>query len=517
MTKKKLTTIIVSLILVITLALPNIGFVAELKDIEGHEFQEAIERMNSLGILIGDEHGDFNPDDTLLRVQAAKVAAMLSGKIESDADDTAIAIGDEKIFKDIYSEMPAHIWALGWIKLASDAVFIIGDETGNFNPGGTLTMQEWVTILIRVLGYEEPGMDWPSEYNDLAIDLGLTEGVTFEGPALITRAEMAQLALNALDKVKNSDGKLLSEIFFVEDFINEVVVFEDAEFERVIRQALGIESDSIYTSDLRQITSLYIMGNIASRQEIHPDAYGGDEPYLFSTLEDISKLVNLATLHINFKEIDDLTAIGKLKNLEVLNLSRNRISDLSPLAALNNLTSLKLSSNNITSILPLKQLTSLETLEILGNQVKSIAPVSSLTNLKSLDLSWNKISDITALSNLTKLEELNILANEISCIMVIEELVHLESLVLMQNQISAISALGNLQKLKTLDLSFNQLSDITALRDLNALASLSLTSNQIVDVEPLSKLTGLDTIFLSNNPVADRNQLRFLINTSIWW
>lgn len=512
------------------LSIFNTTNVYGLRDIEGHKFQTAIERMNYLGILIGDEHGYFNPQETLLRSQAAKVASMISGITKAEADSVSLALGSERFFKDVYADMPLERWSIPWIKLASEAKFIIGDDIGNFNPVASLTMQEWVTILIRILGHEKAEMNWPTDYNNLAISLGLTEGVNFNGTALIKRSEMAQMSVNAIDKVRNSEGSFLSEIFFSagpnvvndpedisEEELDKVVTFLDLEFERLIRQALRNASESIFVRDLMEITSLYIVGNNASIEELDLDSWYGDEAHQFDTLEDIWKLKNLSTLHINFKELSNPEEIGELGNLRALDLSMNNLQEFEFLQSLTRLTSLSLNNNNLATALPLNNLINLETLELAGNRLNSIDFVSTLTRLKSLDVSYNSIENLDSLSNLVNLEELDILSNGVSDISPLGHLLKLESLNAVQNKIVEIKSLENLKKLSTLNLSFNQIEIVEPLRDLTELMYLSLANNKIVDVEPLSKLSNLKTLFLGNNSVADRTPLRFLIGTSIWW
>lgn len=518
------------LVTVIFISMFSTTFVLSLNDIEGHRFQAAIERMNSLRILIGDENNKFNPNNTLLRAEAAKVAAMLSGRVESDADNALALIGSEKVFADVSADMPKHRWAIPWIKLVSDDGFIIGDGKGSFMPEGTLTMQEWVTILIRILGHEEAEMAWPSAYIDLGINIGITDGVDFSGPSVITRAQMALMSVNALDSVKNSDGELLSEVIFGEvldvdedvpndneDQVDRIVVFEDAEFERLARQAIGIENGPIYLSSLREITSLYIVGNIASLEKIDLDLYTGAEPIKFSTLADIANLTNLNTLHINFKEIDDLAGIGDIESLRTLNLSHNKIENIETIQGLKGLISLNISFNNISSIKPVKHLVNIETLEAVGNKIGSISHIRNNVNLESLDLSFNNISNVEPLNKLTKLKQLNLVANDISSILGLKRLEALEVLKLTRNRIEDISALLNLRNMNLLDISFNQIKKICDLRYLSNLSFLSLSDNQIHDIEPIARLTGLRTLFLRNNAIADRTPLRFLINTNIFW
>ena len=225
---KKRKSLSVFIVLAMVLSMFSTALAADLGDVEGEVYQEAIERMNALGVLVGDEDGNFNPDNTLIRAEAAKVAAKMVGYTEADAAAAVAALGDEKVFDDVCAEMPAHSWAIGWIKLASDENLIFGDGTGNFNPGGTLTMQEWAAILIRALGFETAEMkaDWPGAYIAEADELGLTAGVLLadiDFDAEVTRAVMAQMSATTVDEVPNADGKLLAEVVFEEEVVPEVL------------------------------------------------------------------------------------------------------------------------------------------------------------------------------------------------------------------------------------------------------------------------------------------------------
>jgi hypothetical protein len=179
-------------------------------DTVGHRYQEAIQTMVDLGVLAGRGDGKFYPDDTLLRAEAAKVAGMLMGYTEEDA---RAAMNDD-IFKDVHANMPAHSWARGWINLIAAEGVILGDGTGNYNPGGTLLRTEWGTILLRVLLYSTQGLKWPDEYDDKILELGLDYDIDYIGLEPVTRAEMARFSETAVFDVARFDGKTLKELFF---------------------------------------------------------------------------------------------------------------------------------------------------------------------------------------------------------------------------------------------------------------------------------------------------------------
>ena len=85
---------------------------------------------------------------------------------------------------------------------------IAGVGDGRFLPEQELSYAQAVTILIRVLGYssDKVGAVWPDGYLNLAQSIGLTDGVTAGANDTLTRAQAAQLFVNALS-CKTGDGK----------------------------------------------------------------------------------------------------------------------------------------------------------------------------------------------------------------------------------------------------------------------------------------------------------------------
>ena len=95
---------------------------------------------------------------------------------------------------------PSH-WAAAYINMAAKGKDIIsGYADGRFHPDRTVTVGQAVTILMRMLGYkdEDIGGIWPDSYMAEAATVGLTEGVSTNGSAGLTRAQAARLFLNLL-------------------------------------------------------------------------------------------------------------------------------------------------------------------------------------------------------------------------------------------------------------------------------------------------------------------------------
>ena len=132
------------------------------------------------------------PGTVLNRAQFCKMAVYaMNGSSELSRYRTVTIFPDVK---------PSH-WAAAYINMAAKGKDIIsGYADGRFHPDRTVTVGQAVTILMRMLGYkdEDIGGIWPDSYMAEAATVGLTEGVSTNGSAGLTRAQAARLFLNLL-------------------------------------------------------------------------------------------------------------------------------------------------------------------------------------------------------------------------------------------------------------------------------------------------------------------------------
>ena len=178
-------------------------------DIENNPHRNAIEQMAELGVLSGRGDGLFYPHDNLTRAEAAKVAVFLAGFDEQDA---ARAEALPQAFDDVYAGMGNHEWALGWINLAAGEGIIGGYGDGKYGPGDNLQMAQWAAILIRILGYETEELEWPTGYDQLAGELGLTEELEYVSGSYIKRDQMAKFTANAVYNTERPDGLAIIDL-----------------------------------------------------------------------------------------------------------------------------------------------------------------------------------------------------------------------------------------------------------------------------------------------------------------
>ena len=205
--KKKGIAIFVIVSLLLSIGLPATA--VSLTDIGNNPYRVAIEQMVELGVLSGRGGGIFSPADNLTRAEAAAVAVVLAG---FDDQDIKKAETLPQAFTDVYAGMGNHEWALGCINLAAREGIIGGYGDGKYGPGDNLQMVQWASILIRILGHDSGNLVWPTGIDQLAAELGLTEGLVYVSNSNIRRDQMAKFSANAVYNVVRPDGSRILDL-----------------------------------------------------------------------------------------------------------------------------------------------------------------------------------------------------------------------------------------------------------------------------------------------------------------
>lgn len=165
----------------------------------------AVESLRLMGVLDGYSDNTFRPGAALNRAQFCKMAVYaMHGQEELGLYSTVTIFPDAK---------PSH-WASGYINMASRKGIISGFPDGKFHPERSVTVGQAVTILLRMLGYEDKdiGGVWPDSYMAVGAAAGLTDGVGTNGNATLTRGQAAQLFLNLLRSDMKEGGSYLASL-----------------------------------------------------------------------------------------------------------------------------------------------------------------------------------------------------------------------------------------------------------------------------------------------------------------
>ncbi len=215
--KKKFISIVLCLALSLSLA-PSALALGAFADVTDAETAQNVEVLRLMGVIEGDDNGAFRPGSSLTRAEFCKMAVVLMG------NGGAVARYSRSMR---FDDLRKH-WAVGYVNFAASEEggrLIHGLPDGTFAPDRAITFGEAVTILTRLLGYQDKdtGGVWPDGYIALAGEAGMTKGVAASGNASITRAQAAKLFVNALSS-KNSKGvTLLARLGYTADLTKDTV------------------------------------------------------------------------------------------------------------------------------------------------------------------------------------------------------------------------------------------------------------------------------------------------------
>lgn len=189
--KKKL---VVLLAVVMMFAFSASAYAAVFSDMDEQSVtvQDAVAKAVALGIIDGYEDGTFGPGQTITRAEFAKIAVTAAG-----AKDTATMLEkNASSFKDV----KANSWYTGWINAGESLGIFLGDPNGNFRPNDTISNQEVVTVMMRLLGYNDNLTGtWPVNYVTKANQIHMLDDVTIVATAPATRADVAVMLDATLD------------------------------------------------------------------------------------------------------------------------------------------------------------------------------------------------------------------------------------------------------------------------------------------------------------------------------
>lgn len=202
--RKRMLAALLALVMAASLLVMPAGAAetTQFSDVSDKSTATAIETLRLMGVLDGYGNGTFRPEGKLTRAQFCKmVTYVMNASNELGMYRTVTVFPDVK---------PSH-WAAAYINLAAKGKAVIaGYPDGSFCPDRTVTVGQAVTILVRLLGYkdDEVGGVWPDSYMAVGAIAGLTDGVSTDGHAALTRGQAAKLFLNLLTAEKKDGGTL---------------------------------------------------------------------------------------------------------------------------------------------------------------------------------------------------------------------------------------------------------------------------------------------------------------------
>ena len=158
------------------------------------------EFVKKLGIMTGDENGNFSEEELLTREQFAKIVVKM-------IDPEFIAVNGTSPFSDVAYQS----WASGYIKRSNELGFFSGFPDGSFRPSDYLLSEQICKVMLLFLGYENlnAGVSWAESQISTAKSKGLLNDAAYEIGKPVTRISMAQIVKNTLLLQKKDEDKYL--------------------------------------------------------------------------------------------------------------------------------------------------------------------------------------------------------------------------------------------------------------------------------------------------------------------
>ena len=163
---------------------------ASYADVTSKQNEEAIEVLKTVGIMVGDENGKFNPDAKVTRNEMAVVMCNL-------LDYTVASYKGTSPFTDVPE------WAEPYVAACYTNGITSGYDAKTYGGSDTVTTGQAALMLLKALGYfqysADFGSDWLVETTKNGSTAGLFDGVATGAKEALTRNDVAQMVLNALE------------------------------------------------------------------------------------------------------------------------------------------------------------------------------------------------------------------------------------------------------------------------------------------------------------------------------
>ena len=218
---------------------------ASYADVTSENNVEAIEVLQAVGVMVGDEDGNFNPDEYVTRNEMAVVMSNLLALNVSNFTSSSI----------LFTDVPD--WAAPYVAACYADGITSGTSDTTYGGDDTVTAAQAGLMMLKALGYFQYSSDFGSDWQLAAVrqasSIDLYDGIDAGASTAMTRNEVAQLALNALEATMveaSSDG---STIVVGDITVSSNVSYDERTTSSTSSQYTAISDDEIdgnYTIEL---------------------------------------------------------------------------------------------------------------------------------------------------------------------------------------------------------------------------------------------------------------------------
>lgn len=171
---------------VMVMGMTVVGSNAAFADVDTYDHKEAIDVMQLIDVMVGDQNGNFNPDQKVTRNEMAVIIAKMMN----------LPLGGNHPFKDV----PA--WADKYVAALYSHGITGGTSATTYGGDRNITAKEAGLMMMKTLGYfafeGEYGDDWALAAVRQANQINLFKDMGVYVDQQLTRNDVALLALNAM-------------------------------------------------------------------------------------------------------------------------------------------------------------------------------------------------------------------------------------------------------------------------------------------------------------------------------
>ena len=152
------------------------------------DYAEAVSYVSEVGIMVGDENGNFNPDKTVTRAEMAVILCNMLGETEN------LTAGGS-----VFTDVPANHWANRYVVKAAELGLVTGYGDGRFGPVDVVTYEQAVTMVVNsIYGSEEANREggYPDGYLKIAEIDGLVDNLDCKKGDTLSRGMVAIILFN---------------------------------------------------------------------------------------------------------------------------------------------------------------------------------------------------------------------------------------------------------------------------------------------------------------------------------
>lgn len=158
-------------------------------------YAAAIEYVSEIGVMVGDNQGNFNPNNIVSRCEMATIVCRVLNQTDNLSKTNT------------FTDVPTTHWANAYIGKASQLGIVNGYGGGKFGPGDPVTYEQAITMIVRAIGEGDKAISYggyPNGFIQVAQEKNLLKGIQATQGQGLSRGAVAVLLYNYYTTQNNS-------------------------------------------------------------------------------------------------------------------------------------------------------------------------------------------------------------------------------------------------------------------------------------------------------------------------